>query len=140
MERPKRRKSSRRPGTNAWITHRTGRVPVTERIGWVSRGPYGYQPQPYEQLADYYRRSGHDDDVRRVLLAKQRHRRTTLSPPGRMASRVLDATVGYGYRPWLAAIWLVLLLTIGTTVYAIDQPHALTGDRSRPSTPSPGPP
>ena len=109
------------------IPHRTGRVPVAERIDWVSHGPYGYQPQPYEQLADYYRRSGHDDDVRRVLLAKQRHRRTTLSPPGRTASRILDATVGYGYRPWLAAIWLALLLTIGTTVYAIDQPHALTG-------------
>lgn len=44
-----------------------------------------------------------------------------------MASRVLDATVGYGYRPWLAAIWLALLLAVGTTVYAINQPHALTG-------------
>jgi hypothetical protein len=47
------------------IRHLTGRVPVAERIDWVSRGPYGYQPQPYEQLATYYRRAGHDDDVRR---------------------------------------------------------------------------
>jgi hypothetical protein len=109
------------------IRHLTGRVPVAERINWVSRGPYGYQPQPYEQLAAYYRLAGHDDDVRRVLLAKQRHRRTTLNAAGRMAGRVLDATVGYGYRPWLAAIWLALLLTIGTTVYAIDRPHPLAG-------------
>jgi hypothetical protein len=117
------------------IRHLTGRVPVAERVGWVSRGPYGYQPQPYEQLADYYRRSGHDGDVRRVLLAKQRHRRTTLSTTGRIADRMLDATVGYGYRPWLAAIWLALLLTVGTTVYAIDHPHPLPGGPVPPFNP-----
>jgi hypothetical protein len=104
------------------IRHPTGRVPVAERIDWVSRGPYGYQPQPYEQLAEFYRRAGHDDDVRRVLLAKQRHRRTTLSTPARAAGRLLDITVGYGYRPWLAAIWLGLLLTIGTIVFTLDRP------------------
>jgi hypothetical protein len=121
--------------TYGTIRHLTGRVPVAERIDWVSRGPYGYQPQPYEQLAGYYRRSGHDDDVRRILLAKQRHRRTTLSTAGRIAGRVLDATVGYGYRPWLAAIWLALLLAVGTTVYAIDQPHPLPGGPIPPFNP-----
>jgi len=80
------------------IRHRMGWVPVSERIDWVSRGPFGYQPR-HEQLADYYRRAGQDDDVRRVLLAKQRHRRTTLRAPGRAIGRLLDATVGYGYRP-----------------------------------------
>jgi hypothetical protein len=51
------------------------------------------QPQPYEQLAEFYRRAVHDDDVRRVLLAKQRHRRTTLSAPGRPAGRPLDTFI-----------------------------------------------
>jgi hypothetical protein len=41
--------------------------------------------------------------------------------------RLLDWTVGYGYRPWLAAVWLVALLAIGTVVFAIDPPHALRG-------------
>jgi hypothetical protein len=109
------------------IRHRAGRVAVTERIDWVSRGRLGYQPQPYEQLAAYYRRAGHDDDVRRVLLAKQRHRRTTMATPSQIASRLLDATVGYGYRPWRAALWLALLLTIGTVVYSFDRPHPLAG-------------
>jgi len=49
---------------------------------------------------------------------------TTLS---RIAGRLLDATVGYGYRPWLAAIWLAILLTAGTAVYAVHHPHQLTG-------------
>jgi hypothetical protein len=117
------------------IRHYTGRVPVAERLDWVSRCPLGYQPRPYEQLASYFRRAGHDDDVRHVLLAKERHRRPTLSPPGRIAGRLLDVTVGYGYRPWLAAIWLALLLTAGTIVYAVDRPHPLPGGPVPPFNP-----
>jgi hypothetical protein len=108
------------------VRDRTGRISVSERLDWVSRGPFGYQPRPYEQLAEYYRRAGREA-VRRVLLAKQRHQRTTLSAPGRVLGRLLDATVGYGYRPWLAAIWLARRLAIGTLVYSVDQPHALAG-------------
>jgi hypothetical protein len=50
-----------------------------------------------------------------------------LSAPGRAAGRLLDAAVGHGYRPWLAAIWLALLLTAGTVIYSVDQLHALPG-------------
>ena len=67
---------------------------MSERLDWVSRGRSGYHPRPYEQLAEYYRRAGQDEAVRRVLLAKQRHQRTTLSAPGRAIWRLLDATVG----------------------------------------------
>jgi hypothetical protein len=113
--------------TYDWIRQPAGKVPVAERIDWVSRSPLGYQPQPYEQLAAYYRRAGHDGDVRRVLLAKQRHRRMTLSARERVIGWILDATVGYGYRPWLAAIWLALLLTAGTVIFTVDHPHPLPG-------------
>jgi uncharacterized protein YjbI with pentapeptide repeats len=89
---------------------------VSHRVAWIRRTP-GYAPQPYEQLADWYRRSGHDDDARRVLLAKQRHRRRSLRLPGRVWGVLLDATVGYGYRPWLAGLWLALLILLGTLVF-----------------------
>jgi hypothetical protein len=36
------------------IRHRTGRVPVTERLDWVSRGPLGYQPQQRQQPRTYH--------------------------------------------------------------------------------------
>lgn len=101
--------------------------PVAQRLDWVNRDPHGYLPQPYEQLAAYYKRTGHDDDVRRVLLAKQRQRRNTLGPIGRGWGFLLDWAVGYGYTPWRAAIWLAILLAIGTTVFAIHPPHALNG-------------
>lgn len=90
---------------------------LPERVAWLSRDPDGYLPQPYEQLAAWYRRIGHEPDARRVLLAKQRERRATLRGPGRSWGRLLDLMVGYGYRSWQAAVWAVLLLAVGTTVF-----------------------
>ena len=100
---------------------------VKDRLKWVSRDQLGYRPQPYEQLAALYRRLGHDDDARRVLLAKQRHRRSTLRFLDRIWSHLLDWTVGYGYRPWLAALWLAVLLTIGTVTLSLARPHSIHG-------------
>ncbi|WP_186779374.1 oxidoreductase [Streptomyces salinarius] len=94
---------------------------VARRLAWVRRNP-GYAPQPYEQLAGWYRRIGHDDDARRVLLAKQRHRRLTLSLPARAWGHLLDVTVGYGYRPWLAGVWLLTLTLLGALVFGTHSP------------------
>lgn len=94
---------------------------VAGRLVWIRRNP-GYASQPYEQLAGRYRQSGHDGDARRVLLAKQRHRRGTLHPAGRLWGHLLDATVGYGYRPWLAGLWLIALSLLGTLVFGAHTP------------------
>ncbi|MFD0143751.1 MULTISPECIES: oxidoreductase [unclassified Streptomyces] len=94
---------------------------VVRRLAWLRRNP-GYVPQPYEQLAGMYRQIGHDSDARRVLLAKQRHRRRTLNPAGRLWGHLLDVTVGYGYRPWLAGVWLMALTLLGTLVFRTHSP------------------
>jgi hypothetical protein len=85
------------------------------RQWWFGRSRHhsGYTPQPYEQLAACYRSHGNDRDARYVLLAKQRHRRKTQGVVGRVAGRLLDMTVGYGYRPWLALFWLGGLWAVG---------------------------
>ncbi|MFF3941108.1 oxidoreductase [Streptomyces phaeofaciens] len=94
---------------------------VARRLAWIRRSP-GYSPQPYEQLASWYRTVGHDDDARRVLLAKQRHRRRALSLAARAWGHLLDATVGYGYRPWLAGVWLLALTLLGTLAFGAHSP------------------
>lgn len=82
---------------------------------WLGRtdGHTGYSPQPYEQLAAMYRADGNDREARYVLLANQRHRRKTLALPGRLFGGLLDVAVGYGYRTWLALVWLAGLWAIG---------------------------
>ncbi|ETK32738.1 hypothetical protein [Microbispora sp. ATCC PTA-5024] len=108
-----------------------GPAPVAERLSWLRRDPDGYRPQPYEELAAYYRRIGHDAEGRRVLLAKQRARRRTLRLPGRLWGGLLDVLVGYGYRPWLAGVWVALLLAVGTSVFSHWRPHQIGLDESR---------
>lgn len=95
---------------------------AAHRVTWIRRNP-GYASQPYEQLAAWYRQIGHDDEARRVLLARQRHRRQHLGRPARGWGLLLDATVGYGYRPWLAGVWLAALALIGTAVFLTHTPR-----------------
>lgn len=107
---------------------------VADRLVWIRRSP-GYSPQPYEQLASWYRTVGHDDDARRVLLAKQRHRRRTLSGPARAWGHLLDATVGYGYRPWLAGVWLLALTLLGTLSFGTHSPTPVKRGEGAPFQP-----
>ncbi|MEV4475337.1 hypothetical protein [Nonomuraea sp. NPDC049504] len=97
-------------------------LPVQERLDWLAKEDY--LPQPYEQLATVYRRHGHDEAARDVLLEGQRRRRAGQRLAARLWSYLQDWTVGYGYRPLRAALWLAALLLIGTFVFATDHPPA----------------
>jgi hypothetical protein len=96
-------------------------VRARQRLGWLARNPHGYTPQPYEQLAAAYRRAGRDQDARTVAIAKQWRRRRTLHPLGKLWNLLLYATVGYGYRMWLAVGWLLLLVGVGWRLF--EQAH-----------------
>ncbi|MFI0818122.1 oxidoreductase [Streptomyces sp. NPDC021098] len=110
-------------------------LPAARCLDLVTRDPDGYRPQPYQQLAATYQAIGHDDDARAVLLAGQRHRRTTLRPLGRAWGRLLDATVGYGYRPWLAGLWLTALTLLGTAAFRAAQPKPVKPGEGAPFSP-----
>lgn len=106
---------------------------VQARLDWLGRQPDGYRPLPYEQLAATYRRLGHDADARRVLLAKQRRRRATLTPTATVWGLVQDWTVGYGYLPGRAAVWLLALFTVGTAFFWTHPPVRIqTGPQYNP--------
>jgi hypothetical protein len=88
-----------------------------ERLEWLRRNEKGYSPQIYDQLASVYRRTGHDEDARRILIAKQRRRSAAGNLAGKMWGWLLYLTVGYGYRTWLAALWLIGFLILGTWLF-----------------------
>lgn len=105
---------------------RGDKADVRTRLAWLARDPGGYAPQLYDQLAAAYRRAGDEQAARTVAIAKQRRRRAMLNPAGKAANWLLYLTVGYGYRTWLAAVWLVGLLALGTWVFTAAHPHDLT--------------
>jgi len=90
---------------------------VKERLEWLRRNEKGYSPQIYEQLAAVYRRTGHEENTRRVLIAKQRRRSAEDNLAGKTWGFLLDWTVGYGYRTWSALVWLAGLLVLGTVLF-----------------------
>ncbi|MEU5876112.1 hypothetical protein [Spirillospora sp. NPDC047279] len=105
---------------------------VKDRLDWVSRDDK-FHLQPYEQLAGWYHATGHDYLARRVQLAKLRARRRGLNPVGKAWNVLLDWTVGYGYRPWLAFAWFGILVAIGTVVFSIDHPRGIKQPAEQPT-------
>jgi hypothetical protein len=97
-------------------------VTVDDRISWLKRHQSGYAPQIYDQLAAAYRRAGRVADARQVSIAKQRCHGRELKLPGRAWSWVLYLTVGYGYRKWRAALWIIWLLVVGSIVFTLAYP------------------
>ncbi|HEX4704090.1 MAG TPA: hypothetical protein VH352_18325, partial [Pseudonocardiaceae bacterium] len=75
-----------------------------------------YTSQPYFQLAAAHQAAGHERDVRRIHVARQRDllRRGELDARGRLWHRVTGHILGYGYRPAIALRWWVgaLLLSV----------------------------
>jgi hypothetical protein len=100
------------------------RLPAAERLRWLARTD-GFQPQPYEQLAAWYTAGGQPAEARRVLHAKERAARGAKSLSGRVWGLLQDVTVAYGYQPWRAVLWLLGLLAVGSTVFAISPPAPL---------------
>lgn len=95
-----------------------GPFPLSERIAWLAAVTPEYGPEPYEHLAAALRTGGEDSDAREVLLAKQRRRRGTLPLAGQAWGYLQDVTVGYGYRPGRAAVWMAVLWALGAVFFA----------------------
>ena len=108
------------------------------RLDWLRHAEEGYVPQGYDQLAAVFRRAGRDGDTRRVMIAKQRRRRSEpdVPAPAKFASFILDVAVGYGYRTWRAIYALLAIILIGWGVFAMAFPAHMTAMRSPMQLPS----
>jgi hypothetical protein len=92
-------------------------LPVDDRLAWLARTE-GYSVQPYEQLAAMYRQLGYEAEVRQVLIGRQRRHRAVRPWYTRGWGYLQDVTVGYGYRPLRALIWLFAAVLMGTVLFS----------------------
>ncbi len=89
-------------------------VPDTESAqdwpGLLRHGTPGYAAQPYQQLAAGYRARGDDRRARRTLMAQRDDQLVRARPRPRWSERlwgrITKVTLGYGYQPWRALLWL----------------------------------
>ena len=81
----------------------------------------GFTPQPYQQLAAYYRNSGDDNQARRVLHRMYSRRTTSLhnwhQPVIKLWNIAQNVFVGYGYAPGLAFAWLVAFALVAAGLF-----------------------
>lgn len=105
-----------------------GPFPLEQRLRWLDAATPEYSPEPYEQLATVLRNGGEDAEARRVLLAKQRRRRETLPPAGKVWGHLQDWTVAYGYRPGQAALWMAALWASSALYFAGRPPEPRNHD------------
>jgi ribosomal protein L27 len=112
---------------------RGGRRESAARRRWLRdlQGPYS--PQPYQQLIGVMRASGRDADARRLGIANewQSVRRGSLSVSARLGKLVLGATLGFGYLPWLALVWGLVIVFAGWRL-AFDPTHFVRTEASPP--------
>jgi adhesin HecA-like repeat protein len=96
-------------------------LPARRRLVWLGRMG-GYRAQPYEELAAYYRRLGHDEQARRVLLAKFRARTKERPWWARFWGWFQDVLAGYGYAPGRAVAWLTGVFIGGWAYFGFHHP------------------
>ncbi|MEU6878628.1 membrane-associated oxidoreductase [Streptomyces sp. NPDC046712] len=116
--------------SNLTYTVLTPHEPADRRLPMLERDGDRYEPHGYEQLMAAYRHVGDDDAARLVQLAKQRRRRATLTWYGRLWGYIQDATVGYGFRPLRAAVWLLSLMAIGSVAFGLEPPRPVKPDEA----------
>ncbi|RJQ83459.1 hypothetical protein D5S17_00380 [Pseudonocardiaceae bacterium YIM PH 21723] len=81
-------------------------IDIRTRLTWLHRALPAFVPGPYEQLAAMYRDTGDEERAEHVQLAKLQRRHRSQGPASQLWGNVQMWTVGYGYRPWLAVLWL----------------------------------
>jgi hypothetical protein len=101
---------------NGFTYQRLGEAEMNQRLGWIRSqyegdNPAAFATQPYEQLADMYRRAGQEGEARTVAIARRRDLRTYghLSPYSKFGNWFLDITIRYGYQTWRAAALLAVV-------------------------------
>jgi hypothetical protein len=81
----------------------------------------GFTPQPYQQLATYYRNAGDDNQARRVLHNMYSRRNTSLhgwnQPVIKLWNIAQNVFVGYGYAPERAFGWLVIFALVAAWLF-----------------------
>ena len=114
-------------------------VDVRRRLRWIRlaeegidsrEGGEGYAPQPYTQLMGVYRQEGRDADARRVAYERERRRRGQLGRAGKAWNVFLQWTVGYGYRTWQAALWLLAFVLAGWGIFAWANPDHMRATKA----------
>lgn len=100
-------------------------------------GTPAYTAQPYQQLAAGYRALGDDRQARRTLIAQRDDQlaRTVTTRAERWWGRITKVTLGYGYQPWKALLFLAAVVIVSCTLAIVLGAHGALAQTGKTATP-----
>ncbi|MCX6828495.1 MAG: hypothetical protein NT002_04360 [candidate division Zixibacteria bacterium] len=92
------------------------------RLKWLRLQPEDqFRPQPYEQLAKVLEKMGHENDARKIRIAKNNDRlrieKNKIPWYERYWLRLLGKSISYGYRPLKAIPWMTGFIMLGLILF-----------------------
>ena len=127
------------PGPSSSQEPDSGRAPSSGQL-WrelLRNGTPAYTAQPYQQLAAGYRALGDDRQARRTLIAQRDDQlaRTDTSWWERVWGRTTKVTLGYGYQPWRALLFLAAVVVVSCVLAVVLGSHGALAQTSQTATP-----
>ena len=99
-------------------------------------GTPGYAAQPYQQLAAGYRALGNERQARQILMAQRDDElaRADTRWPERLWGRITKITLGYGYQPWRALLFLAGVVAVSCALAWLLGAHGALAQTSNTAT------
>ncbi len=100
-------------------------------------GTPGYAAQPYQQLAAGYRALGDERQAREILMAQRDHElaRADTRWPERLWGWITKVTLGYGYQPWHALLFLAAVVAAFSVLAVVLGSHGALAQTDKTATP-----
>ena len=107
---------------------------------WVRllrHGAPDYTAQPYQQLASGYRALGDDRRARQILMAQRDDQLARTHPrwSERLWGRISKVTLGYGYQPWRALLFLAAVVALSCVLAVVLGWHGALAQTDHTATP-----
>ena len=96
-----------------------------EWVRLLRHGTLSYAAQPYQQLAAGYQALGDDRQARQILMAQRDDQLARTDPrwPERLWGKITKVTLGYGYQPWRALLFLAGVLVLSCVLAVVLGSH-----------------
>jgi hypothetical protein len=112
-------------------------IPAQNWLDLLRNGTYRYAAQPYQQLAAGYRALGNERQARQIVMAQRDDEltRTGTRWPERLWGKITKVTLGYGYQPWRALLFLAAVVVISCLLAVTLGTHGALAQTSNTATP-----
>jgi hypothetical protein len=113
-------------------------ISARDWLDLLRNGISDYAAQPYQQLAAGYRALGDDRQARQILMAQRDDELARTHPrwTERLWGKITQITLGYGYQPWRALLFLLGVVVISCVLAVMLGSRGALAQTGNPAAPA----